>query len=204
MTPRLLSVCTGVVAPLFTRTNGESIRTVMSAIRKTPVSTVTSPEPVGVGLLHVDGDESAELSVHGGRDKAVYCMPVEHYPFWEERRCAARISTDSLPHGFLGENFTLEGLLETDVFIGDTLQIGSVTLRVTAPREPCFKFNARIGYAHAAKHMVQQGNCGWYTQVMQAGDVRAGDTIALVPGPRRLSVAAQFAFLNRRHQASLF
>lgn len=99
---------------------------------------------------------------------------------------------------------TISGLLEENIYIGDELQIGDTLLRVTAPREPCFKFNARMGYSHAAKHMVQKGNCGWYASVLQPGTVQAGMNITLINGPRRISIAEQFARLNHRARQSLF
>lgn len=204
MTISLLSVSVGKVAPLFVREDGGRPSSVMSAIRKLPVSSLTQPTPVSVVSMGLQGDESADSSVHGGREKAVYLMPVEHYAFWQEQRLRANLSAIDLTHGFLGENFTIAGLLEENIYIGDELQIGDSILRVTAPREPCFKFNARMGYAHAAKHMVQQGNCGWYASVVKAGTVAAGMVISIEPGPRRLSIAQEFARLNKRARQSLF
>lgn len=201
---QLLSICVGRVAPLFVRDAGERTSSVMSAIRKSPVSTLDNPQGVAVSMMGINGDESADLSVHAGREKAVYLMPAEHYSFWEEQRARARLPELDLIHGFLGENLTVSGILEDNIWIGDELQIGDVRLRVTQPREPCFKFNARMGYAHAAKHMVQQGNCGWYASVVTTGEICAGQTAHVIAGPRRISVAQQFAQLNYRTRQSLF
>lgn len=204
MSITVLSVCTGKVAPLFVRDGGGRTSSVMTAIRKAPVSTVAEPHAVSLAAMGLVGDETADLDVHGGREKAVYFMPEEHYPFWAEQRSRMRLEPAVLVHGSLGENLTIRGLLEENIYLGDELQIGDTVLRVTAPREPCFKFNARMGYPHAAKHMVQQGNCGWYASVATPGLIQAGMDIQIIPGPRRLSVAAEFARLNRKAQQSLF
>lgn len=204
MEPRLLSVSVGRIAPLFVREQRDSVSTVMSAIRKSPVSSLQSPVSVTVRALGVDGDETADPSVHSGFDKAIYVMPFEHYAFWQEQRSNMKVSAEPMPHGFLGENLTIEGLLEENIWIGDELKIGDVVLRVTQPREPCFKFNARMGYPHAAKHMVQRGNSGWYASVVQTGSLLAGQSIHVTPGPRRISIAQRFAQLNFRARQSLF
>jgi MOSC domain-containing protein YiiM len=94
-----------------------------------------------------------------------------------------------LPPGSMGENLTLQGLLESDVWIGDRLQIGGALLEVTEPRRPCFKFNAKMGFAHAAKAMVQAGCTGFYLRVVDVGEIRAGDAITLSAGARDMSIA---------------
>jgi MOSC domain-containing protein YiiM len=111
-------------------------RKVLSAIGKRAVSGAVPVMPMG--LL---GDEQADLSVHGGLDKAVYAYPLEHYAFWRAARREAGVSLfdEVLPHGFMGENLTISGLMEADVFVGDVLHFPTCTLRVEAPREPCFK-----------------------------------------------------------------
>jgi MOSC domain-containing protein YiiM len=140
--------------------------------------------------LGLVGDEQADPSVHGGLSKAIYAFPSEHGPWWQARRQAQGVSMfdETLPPGFVGENLSLQGLLESDVFIGDSLDFGDVVLRVTQPREPCGKFNAVMGYAHAAKDMVQSGRCGFYLAVDTPGTLQAGDTGTLIPGPRAISV----------------
>ncbi len=119
-------------------------RSVLTAIHKQPVA-----GPVAVLKLGLAGDEQADLSVHGGLDKAVYAFPSEHYAFWQQARTQAGAGTidDSLPWGSMGENLSLAGLLETDVWVGDILQFARCVLRVTQPREPCYKFNAAMGFA---------------------------------------------------------
>ena len=110
-----------------------------------------------------------------------------------------------LQYGAIGENFTVEGLLETKVYVGDTLIIGELEFSVVKLREPCFKFNAAMGYKGAAKAMLQSGFSGWYLRVHQVGTLAAGADIKHVSGPKDISIAAQnLALLNRSHQQNLW
>lgn len=164
-------------------------RSVLTAIHKQPVA-----GPVPVLRLGLQGDEQADLSVHGGLDKAVYAYPSEHYAFWRDARAQAGLSgiDDALPWGSMGENLSIAGLTEADVWVGDVLRFAHCALRVTQPREPCFKFNAAMGFATASKRMAQQGCCGFYLAVDEPGSLRAGETFDLVPGPRRLGLPEMF------------
>lgn len=164
-------------------------RSVLTAIHKQPVS-----GPVAVMPLGLAGDEQADLSVHGGLDKAVYAYPSEHYAFWRQARADAGLAgiEGSLPWGSMGENLSLAGLLETDVWVGDVLQFAHCVLRVTQPREPCYKFNAAMGFNTAAKLMAEAGCCGFYLAVDQPGTVQGGEIFELVPGPRRLGIPEMF------------
>lgn len=177
---QLLSIQTGQVRPL--RVDG---RKLVSAIGKTCVS-----GPISVGPLGLAGDEQADLSVHGGLSKAVYALPSEHLPWWQAQRKAQGVTLfdEPLPAGFLGENLSLQGILEADLFLGDGLDFGDVLLRVTQPREPCGKFNAVMGYKHAAKDMVQSGRCGFYLAVDRPGVLQAGSTFTLIQGTRSVGV----------------
>lgn len=171
-------------------------RSVLTAIHKTAVN-----GPVEVRPLGLQGDEQADLSVHGGLDKAVYAYPSEHYDYWRTARHEAQldgIDTD-LPFGAMGENLSLQGLLETDVWVGDVLQFPNCTLRVTDPREPCFKFNAAMGFSQAVKRMAQSGFCGFYLAVDVPGTIGAGEAFALLPGPRRLSIPERFQAKMFKH-----
>jgi MOSC domain-containing protein YiiM len=165
-------------------------RKVLSGIGKRAVD---GPVAVGRMGLVANGlaDEVADLSVHGGLDKAVYAYPQEHYTFWQAARRTHGISLfdEALPAGFMGENLTVSGLLEHQVYVGDVLQFAQVALRVAAPREPCFKFNAVMGFAQAAKLMVTERRCGWYLSVDTPGTLTAGEAFALLPGQRALSIA---------------
>jgi hypothetical protein len=171
-------------------------RSILTAFNKqtTQASTVVMP----LGLM---GDEQADLSVHGGLEKAVYAYPSEHYAFWQNARREAGISPldDSLPHGSLGENLTLAGLTETQVWAGDVLQFPHCELKVTLPREPCFKFNAAIGFSQATKLMVHSGFCGFYLSVEAAGTIQAGQSFELLPGPRRVSIPQLFQAKRLKH-----
>ena len=171
-------------------------RTILSAIHKTSLEGV-----VQVRALGLQGDEQADLTVHGGLEKAIYAYPAEHYPFWLGQRQSAGVDgiDAQLSGGALGENLTLRGLLETDVWVGDLLQFADCTLRVEQPREPCFKFNAAMGFNTASKAMAQSGFCGFYLSVDQPGTLRAGEAFALVPGARRVSIPERFAARMFKH-----
>jgi MOSC domain-containing protein YiiM len=177
---QLLAIQTGQVRPLMV-----GGRKLVSAIGKTTVS-----GPIEVGVLGLAGDEQADLSVHGGLSKALYALPSEHLPWWQAQRQAqgATMFEEPLAPGYLGENLSLQGLLEQDLFIGDRLDFGNVVFRVTQPREPCGKFNAVMGYAGAAKDMVQSGRCGFYLAVEQTGRLQAGASFQIIPGQRSVSV----------------
>ncbi len=164
-------------------------RAVLTAIRKTAVS-----GPVAVKALGLEGDEQADLSVHGGLEKAVYAYPSEHYAFWREQRAQAGLAEidDQLAFGAMGENLTLSGLLEADVWVGDVLEFAHCSLRVDQPREPCFKFNAAMGFNMAVKVMAQSGFCGFYLSVDQPGTLQAGESFVLHQGPRRVSIPERF------------
>lgn len=201
---RLLSIACGKVAPLFGN-HHPNYKSVASAIVKTKVSDLNNPNLIEITKLGVKGDEQADLSVHGGLEKAIYVYPAEHYPFWNTLLTRETKKTVDLQPGALGENFTIEGLLETEVFVGDQLQIGELKFAVVKLREPCFKFNAKMGYKGAAKAMMQSGFCGWYLRVVQTGFIAAGAEITLIPGARQTSIAEQNqSLLGRRNQHNLW
>ena len=164
-------------------------RTVLTAIHKQPVHGDVPVMPLGLM-----GDEQADLSIHGGLEKAIYAYPSEHYPFWRKARHSAGVSMldESLSYGQLGENLTLAGLLETNVWAGDVLQFANCALTVTIPREPCHKFNAAMGFAQATKSMATRGFCGFYLSVREAGVIRAGEKFNLIPGRRSVSIVQLF------------
>jgi MOSC domain-containing protein YiiM len=168
---------------------------VLTAIRKRARS-----GPVAVGLLGLEGDEQADPTVHGGLAKAVYAYPKEHFAFWQTVRAQARAAAldEPVPPGLLGENLTVEGLLEDRLWIGDRLRLPNCELAVSEPRFPCFKFNAAMGFNQAAKLMSQSGYCGSYLGVIQPGTVQAGDEIELVPGPREVNLRELFHARMRR------
>ena len=181
---KIISVNVGIVAPLFVKAAGNS-QTVHSAIRKQAVTGKVAVRPLGL-----DGDEQADLSVHGGLDKAVYAYPGEHYAFWQVEAERVFKQPVTLAHGALGENLTTEGLFERELWVGDRLQAGELLLEVTEPRQPCFKFGARMGYAHALRQMLQSGYTGVYLKVVQSGEVEAGQRLQLIAGAREVSIAS--------------
>ncbi|HYD59641.1 MAG TPA: MOSC domain-containing protein [Noviherbaspirillum sp.] len=180
---KVFSVNVSGIGDLFVQ-QSERLRRVATGIHKKPVQGI-----VRVGKLGIEGDEQADLTVHGGLNKAVYAYPSEHYAFWEEQRRTALKREEALPPGSMGENLTLQGVLESEVWIKDRLRIGSVLFEVTEPRQPCYKFNAKMGFSHAAKMMVQAGNSGFYLRVIEAGELQSGDVVTLIPGTREASVA---------------
>jgi len=201
---RLLSISTGKVVPLFGNHHPD-YKSVASAIHKKSVSNLENPLPVEIHSLGVKGDEQADLSVHGGIEKAIYVYPAEHYAFWNELLSRETKKPTLLKHGAIGENFTIEGLLETEVFIGDKLLIGNLEFVVVKLREPCFKFNATLGYKGAAKAMVQSGFCGWYLRVLKTGTLAAGAQITIIPGARDTSITQQNRnLLQHRNQQDLW
>lgn len=185
MTPKLspvvLSIQTGKATPI-----DAGGRQVLSAIGKTPVQ-----GRITVNKLGLEGDEQADLSAHGGLSKAVYAYPSEHYDFWRKQVSSAG-GTAELTYGSLGENLTISGLLESDVFVGDELHFDDCVLRVTQPRHPCFKLNAVMNDKLAAKKMARTGYCGYYLSVKSTGSIAAGQTFEIVPGPRDTSIESLF------------
>jgi MOSC domain-containing protein YiiM len=164
-------------------------RPVMSAIGKRCVASPTVVQRNGLV-----GDEHAEPSVHAGLSRAVYAYPSEHYAFWQTVRAQARVAPwgEALPSGALGENLTLAGLLENQVWVGDILQFADCALAVNGPRFPCFKFDAAMGFAQASALMVANAWCGFYLAVRQTGTLRPGEPFELIAGPREVNVAELF------------
>lgn len=171
-------------------------RTVLTGIGKRSVS-----HRVTVGRLGLQGDEQVELSIHGGLQKAIYAYPMAHYAFWQRQRLERGVSLfdETLPPGFMGENLTVNAPLENAVFVGDTFHFPDCVLRVTAPREPCFKFNAVMGFEQAGRAMARAGHCGYYLAVDQPGTLSAGEHATWVPGRRSLSISAAFAAKFAKH-----
>lgn len=185
---QVLSVNTARVEH-FSATDGQRL---VSGIRKRARS-----GPVAVGPLGLEGDEQADLSVHGGPAKAVYAYPQEHYAVWATMRAQAQVA-GALQPGDLGENLTLAGLLETRAWVGDVLRFPGCELVVSEPRYPCFKFSAHMGFGPAAKMMAQSGYCGFYLAVRREGVIAAGEAFELLPGPREVGIAELFKARMRK------
>ena len=142
-------------------------RTVSTGIYKNPVQ-----GRVEVHTLNLDGDRQADLTVHGGAYKAVYCYAIEHYAFWKKE-----LPDQELPIAVFGENFTTEGLEENAVHLGDRFAVGSAEFIVTQPRLPCYKLGVRFGSDDMVKHFLLSGRFGYYLAVTREGQVGAGDAI---------------------------
>jgi MOSC domain-containing protein YiiM len=140
---------------------------------------------VALRRLNLDGDRQADLTVHGGEHKAVYCYPLEHYAFWQRELPNAELTV-----GTFGENFTTEGLLEDDTHIGDEFAIGSATVVVTQPRLPCYKLGVKFQDDGMVKRFLASRRTGFYLAVVREGTVGAGDEITVVSrDPHAISVA---------------
>jgi MOSC domain-containing protein YiiM len=162
---QLLSINVG--RPQIVMRDGEPVST---AIFKSPVT-----GRVKLQTLNLDGDRQADLSVHGGPSKAVYVYPVEHYDYWR-----AELPEMDLPWGMFGENFTTQGLNETEINIGDKFQIGSAIIMVTEPRMPCYKLGIRFGRSDIIKRFLASERTGFYLSVLQEGEVGAADPIKII------------------------
>ena len=193
---RLYSVQVGRIAPL-------GPQGVPSAIIKSRIDV-----PVAVTSLGLAGDEQADLSVHGGPEKAVYGYAAAHYPAWiaDHPEHAALFVA-----GGVGENLTIDGWVERDLCVGDVHRIGTARLQVCQPRQPCSKFVLRFADSKLAKAMVRNGRAGWYYRVIEEGALSAGDVVELVDRPnpdfafdrlvdivnRRRATAHEFAAMSR-------
>jgi MOSC domain-containing protein YiiM len=144
-------------------------RSVTTSIYKQPVE-----GRVALRTLNLDGDRQADLSVHGGAAKAVYCYPLAHYEYWK-----AELLGRELPSGSFGENFTVDGLAEDSVHIGDRFAVGSSEVVVTQPRIPCYKLGIRFEADEMVKRFLASRRMGFYLAVIREGEVGAGDRIVL-------------------------
>jgi MOSC domain-containing protein YiiM len=170
LTVKIVSVNVGL--PRLVLRDGEPVST---GIFKAPVA-----GRVMLRILNLDGDRQADLSVHGGPEKAVYAYPSEHYAFWKRE-----LPGMELPWGMFGENFTTEGIFETETHIGDTFRIGSAEVMVTQPRMPCYKLGIRFGRADMLRRFLISERTGFYFSVLKEGEVGAGDEF--VPVEKNLS-----------------
>jgi MOSC domain-containing protein YiiM len=163
--PKLISIQVGV--PRAVTRDGEEV---LTGIFKAPVE-----KRLRLRHLNLEGDQQADLSVHGGPNKAVYAYPSEHYPYWKNE-----LPGTDLPWGAFGENLTTAGLLESAVCIGDRFTIGTAEVVVTQPRLPCFKLNLKFGRDDMVKCFLASHRSGFYLRVLREGEVGAGDEIVPV------------------------
>jgi MOSC domain-containing protein YiiM len=187
---QLVSVNVGLPEVIGATRWGKPIR---SGIVKRPVTA----DSIYLDTLNLDGDRQADLTVHGGRDKAVYAYPVEHLPLWNEE-----LGTDFRP-GTFGENLTTAGWLEDEVRIGDVWAWGEARLQVSQPRSPCYKLAAITGRPDLLRRLVRTGRTGWYLRVLQAGTEPVSGPIQVIErDPAGISVllahqASQSGALDR-------
>jgi MOSC domain-containing protein YiiM len=140
---------------------------------------------VRAGALDLEGDEQADLTVHGGPDKALYVYPFEHYAFWQ-----SQLPGEPLTMGNFGENLTTEGLTEETIHIGDELEIGRARFVVTQPRLPCYKLGLRFGREDMTRLFYHSRRFGFYLRVLREGKLQSGSSVAIVAkDPNEVSVA---------------
>lgn len=172
---KLVSLNLGL--PREVQWNGNLVRT---GIFKSPVT-----GPRKLSQLNVEGDAQADLSVHGGIYKAVYGYPAEHYDYWREV-----LPESDLAWGAFGENFTTQGLLEDQIYVGERFRIGTAEVQVTEPRLPCYKLGVRFGRADMPKRFLASRRTGFYFAVVQPGVVEAGDVFNRTDRPTHNTTVA--------------
>jgi MOSC domain-containing protein YiiM len=152
------------------------------------VSTGIFKEPVAgrimLRALNLDGDGQADLANHGGIHRAAYAYSIENYDYWRRE-----LGRADLGFGQFGENFTVRGMVEDDVHIGDVFRVGDALVEVTQPRPPCFKLGIKMGMARFPKLFLASGRVGFYLRVLEEGEVGAGDVFERVESdPERVTV----------------
>lgn len=156
---------------------------------KTPVN-----GPIAVSLTHLSGDQQADLKNHGGVDKAICAYAAAHYPYWVNT-----LGISDFPHGAFGENFTLSGVVEGEICVGDIYQVGSVVIQVSQPRQPCWKTARRWQVKDLTAQMIDSGYTGWYFRVLEEGEVEAGEPLELLERPyAEWTIAAANEVMYRR------
>lgn len=166
--------------------------TVRTGIFKDPVD-----GPITIRRLNLEGDAQADLTVHGGLEKALYAYPAEHYDYWRQE-----LPGETFSWGKFGENLTTEGLSETTLCIGDAVKIGSALLRVTQPRMPCYKLALRFGRDDMIRRFLVSGRSGFYFSVLKPSEVSAGSKIEILSrDPNRVTVADILRLYLNENQA---
>jgi len=161
-------------------------KTVHTAIWKAPVEGRRM-----VRRLNIDGDGQGDLAGHGGEHRAVFVYQIASYHYWQDQ-----LDRSDFTFGQFGENFTVDGLSDDDVFIGDRYRIGAALFEVTQPRVTCYRVGIRMNEARMAALLVARGRPGFYFRVLEEGEVEAGDEIVQAEAsPERISVAEVNALL---------
>lgn len=164
----------------------------------TGIYKMPSDDAVPVRKSGLEGDEQADLTVHGGPWQAVYGYPSEHYGRWAEF-----LGQPTLPYGTFGENLTTVGLLETEVCVGDIHRVGTVLLQVTSARLPCFKFAHKVGSSAILKPFLESGNSGFYYRVLEEGTIQPGESIEVVSRDPRGITVREMLGLYKFHEGGL-
>lgn len=165
----ILAVSVAEPAVIGHLSNGKPV---LSGIRKRRVET----DAIVVGETNLAGDRQADLTVHGGIDKAIYAYPSEHLPVWTEE---LGFDEPLGPNAF-GENLTTRGILETEICIGDVYRWGTALVQVSQPRGPCYKLEMVLGLPGFIETFVLSGRSGWYLRVLQPGEARVAAAMELV------------------------
>jgi MOSC domain-containing protein YiiM len=150
-------------------------RSTLSGINKTATA-----ETIRLHKTGFEQDQQGDLEHHGGLTKAIHHYPYEHYALWKNELTLHPLLKRP---GAFGENFSTEGITETEVAVGDTFQIGSCIIQVSQGRQPCWKLNARFNQADMEKRVLESGRTGWYYRVIQPGTLTTGDTLTCVDRP---------------------
>jgi MOSC domain-containing protein YiiM len=177
---KLVSLSVGL--PRLLTWKGETFKT---GIFKSPVK-----GRVMLRETNLDGDRQADLTVHGGPDKAVYGYASEHYSYWRKE-----LPQEELTWGAFGENFTTEGMVETKLSMGDRYRVGSAVIRVTTPRLPCFKLAAKFQSDQMIGRFLRSGHSGFYFAVVEEGEVGAGDEFEFLASETPSLTIAEFNHL---------
>ena len=169
--------------------------TINTGIFKEPVT-----GPVQLSTLNLEGDRQADLSVHGGPNKAVYAYPAEHYTYWQNE-----LPGVNLPWGMFGENFTTSGLSENELHVGDRFQIGSATVMVRQPRVPCYKLAAKFQRDDILERFLHSGRSGFYFSVEKEGLVPSGAPFKFISQDRRGITIAEMnrLFVSEKYNREL-
>ena len=198
---KIVAVSIGKVAPLSHASFPDTKR-LYSGIDKQPISSPLESQRVFVNGSGVQGDEQFERSLHGGADQALYAYPIEHHDFWQQLILNYKKIKPKISYGIFGENLTVKGFDESQVFIGDRWLIGGVELEVTKFREPCFKLNIQLNYADASRAMLQSGKSGWYLKVHRSGFIQSGDWVEVIKGKAKISIQEQNRLLYQKTNPS--
>jgi MOSC domain-containing protein YiiM len=172
-------ISTNIAKQVLIPWRGKQVKT---GIYKTPTN-----KPIYLGKEDVKGDEVSDRHVHGGIYKACYLFSADYYEYWEN--LYPNLDWD---YGMLGENLTIKGLNESEIFIGDIYKVGEALVQITQPREPCYKFGVKFGTQKVLKQFIEHNHPGTYVRVLEEGFVKTGDTFELIEQPKNSLTTFQF------------